>query len=117
MAAVASDPQFPLFPGVNARVRSHHRIVYCAVCRAKEARYGFRDENQPDPPSTFCFECFCREIERRHAVVVVPGEPRDNLWGISLGREIVRGRRREQTDFAAIHKRGSGTFRAPRRNR
>ncbi|MBM3818719.1 MAG: hypothetical protein FJW14_06840 [Acidimicrobiia bacterium] len=43
----------------------------CAGCRAREARYGFRDENE-DPtlerPRTLCFECFRVEIGRRQAV-------------------------------------------------
>ena len=37
----------------------------CAGCRAKEARYGFRDEERPDRPRTLCFECFRMEIARR----------------------------------------------------
>ena len=43
----------------------------CAGCRTKEARYGFRDEDD-DPiaarPRTLCFECFRVEISRRQAV-------------------------------------------------
>ena len=43
----------------------------CAACRAKEARYGFRDEDD-DPaltrPRTLCFECFRVEISRRQAI-------------------------------------------------
>jgi hypothetical protein len=43
----------------------------CAGCRAKEARYGFRREDD-DPlaerPSTLCFECFRVEISWRQAV-------------------------------------------------
>ena len=46
------------------------RPVLCAGCRAKEARYGFRDEEHPetDRPRTLCFECFRVEIGRRQAV-------------------------------------------------
>jgi hypothetical protein len=42
----------------------------CAACRAKEARYGFRDERDPgiDRPRTLCFECFRVEISRRQAL-------------------------------------------------
>ena len=43
----------------------------CAGCRAKEARYGFREENDDpltDRPRTLCFECFRAEISRRQAV-------------------------------------------------
>jgi hypothetical protein len=42
----------------------------CAACRAREARYGFRDEDDPEMPRprTLCFECFRVEIARRQAV-------------------------------------------------
>ena len=42
----------------------------CAGCRAREARYGFRDEAHPqaDRPQTLCFDCFRMEIARRQAV-------------------------------------------------
>ena len=43
----------------------------CAACREKEARYGFRD-NDEDPtlerPRTLCFACFRVELTRRQAV-------------------------------------------------
>ena len=42
----------------------------CARCRAREARYGFRDEAAGplvDRPRTLCFECFREEIARRRA--------------------------------------------------
>jgi hypothetical protein len=44
----------------------------CAGCRAREARYGFRDEAHPqaDRPQTLCFDCFRMEIARRQAVAV-----------------------------------------------
>jgi hypothetical protein len=42
----------------------------CAGCRAREARYGFRDEAHPqaDRPQTLCFDCFRMEISWRQAV-------------------------------------------------
>ena len=44
------------------------RVLLCAGCREKEARYGFRD-NEEDPtverPRTLCFECFRVEMTRR----------------------------------------------------
>ena len=47
------------------------RTVVCAGCREKEARYGFRDE-EDDPtterPRTLCFSCFRVELTRRQAV-------------------------------------------------
>lgn len=47
------------------------RQVLCAGCREKEARYGFRDD-EDDPtterPRTLCFSCFRVELTRRQAV-------------------------------------------------
>ena len=42
----------------------------CAGCRAREARYGFRDEAEPlaQRPRTLCFDCFRMEINRRQDV-------------------------------------------------
>ena len=37
----------------------------CGGCRAKEARYGFRDEALLEPSRTLCFDCFRLEIVRR----------------------------------------------------
>lgn len=44
--------------------------LLCAGCREKEARYGFRDDDDPVAarPRTLCFECFRVEIGRRQAV-------------------------------------------------
>ena len=56
-------------PRPVARVDTMHQPL-CAGCRAREARYGFRDEAQPwaDRPQTLCFDCFRMEIGRRQAV-------------------------------------------------
>jgi len=47
------------------------RAVLCAGCREREARYGFRDDDD-DPtterPRTLCFSCFRVELTRRQAV-------------------------------------------------
>lgn len=43
----------------------------CAGCRAREARYGFRDDHddpQIERPRALCFECFRVEIDRRQAI-------------------------------------------------
>ena len=40
----------------------------CAGCRAKEARYGFRDDNREERPRTLCFECFRMELDFRQRV-------------------------------------------------
>ena len=57
-------------PTVHARRASEPAL--CAACRAREARYGFRDEDRDDPvvdrTRTLCFECFRAEIGRRQAV-------------------------------------------------
>jgi hypothetical protein len=48
---------------------SSHPPRFCAACRAREARYGFRDEHDDDPavarPRTLCFDCFRMEMDRR----------------------------------------------------
>ena len=48
------------------------RVPLCAGCREKEARYGFRDNEEDDPtierPRTLCFSCFRVELTRREAV-------------------------------------------------
>jgi hypothetical protein len=56
-------------PRPVARVGTTHTGL-CAGCRAREARYGFRDEAHPqaDRPQTLCFDCFRMEIARRQAV-------------------------------------------------
>ena len=55
----------------RARGTPHPRL--CAGCRAREARYGFRDEAHPqaDRPQTLCFDCFRMEIARRQAVAAL----------------------------------------------
>jgi len=40
----------------------------CAGCRAKEARYGFRDDEREERPRTLCFECFRMELDFRRRV-------------------------------------------------
>jgi hypothetical protein len=66
LALPDTQPRTPASPG---RLPNQPRL--CAGCRAKEARYGFRDEDDDpiaDRPRTLCFECFRVEIARRHAV-------------------------------------------------
>ena len=47
-----------------------NRGPLCAGCREKEARYGFRDDEDPvtERPRTLCFACFRVELTRRQAV-------------------------------------------------
>src|SRR5262245_15100704 len=54
------------------RARSAEETHMCAACRAREARYGFKEVDDDDPmldrPHTLCFDCFRMEIDRRQAV-------------------------------------------------
>jgi len=47
--------------------RAPRKPVLCAGCQAREARYGFRPDDDPrvERPRTLCFECFRAEIGRR----------------------------------------------------
>ena len=50
---------------------ARHSAPLCAGCRAKEARYGFRqheDDPSLDRPRTLCFECFRVELTHRQAI-------------------------------------------------
>lgn len=55
----------------SARARADEETRLCAACRAREARYGFRDRHDDDPlvgrPNTLCFDCFRMELDRRQA--------------------------------------------------
>ena len=55
-------------PAVRAPKRAREEAPLCAACRAREARYGFRNQHD-DPmverPRTLCFECFRAEMVRR----------------------------------------------------
>lgn len=91
----------PQAAGVRAARRDDQKPVLCAVCAAREARYGFRDAGD-DPqigrPRTLCFECFRGEIARRQEAaqavqVRLPLE--DTLDALS--------RRRRRAQIAARH--------------
>jgi hypothetical protein len=62
----------PAPPPVGApahRVRPPRPVTrVCAGCRAREARYGFREARQMENSRTLCFACFRMELDRRHAV-------------------------------------------------
>jgi hypothetical protein len=84
----------------------------CAGCRAREARYGFRDE-QDDPtverPRTLCFECFRVEIGRRQAVAAQLARGW-NATQVSLPLEQTLealDRRRRRAQIAARHALGA----------
>jgi hypothetical protein len=93
------DPQqSELYDPEPFRRRSQWRAVQrvarparplCAGCRAKEARYGFQEEEGLDRPRTLCFECFRLEIVRRQGSrqAVQRALPlADTLRGIDLRR-------------------------------
>jgi hypothetical protein len=54
-----------------AQAEERRTAMLCAGCREREARYGFRP-NDDDPaverPRTLCFACFRAELDRRQAV-------------------------------------------------
>ncbi len=61
--------QLALYEKREARVLPPRPVTpICAGCRAREARYGFRDEGDLEPARTLCFECFRMEITRRQMV-------------------------------------------------
>jgi hypothetical protein len=67
MSQLALDKGWTDRPRPQVR-RTPQKPVLCAGCQAREARYGFRSDND-DPrverPRTLCFECFRAEIGRR----------------------------------------------------
>lgn len=77
VVANGDGQQLALHAGWTAALRARDavgersRTVLCAGCREKEARYGFRDD-EDDPtaerPRTLCFACFRVELSRRQAV-------------------------------------------------
>ena len=80
----------------------------CAACRAREARYGFRDEHddpQTERPRTLCFECFRVEIARRQAVAARMARGWNATQvGLPLERTLESlSRRRRRAQIAARH--------------
>jgi hypothetical protein len=93
---------------IAAASRARQAAPMCAGCREREARYGFRTEDE-DPvserPRTLCFDCFRVELGRRQAV-------RARLargWNaqqatLPLEHTLERlGRRRRRAQIAARH--------------
>ena len=88
-------------PHPQPRRTAPPKPVLCARCRAREARYGFRrDEDDPlvERPRTLCFECFRAEIARRREAAQARqvGLPLDQTL------ESLR-RRRHRAQIAARH--------------
>lgn len=77
----------------------------CAGCRAREARYGFRDERTVDRPRTLCFECFRLELTRRELVAARMARSWD-AHQVALPLQAViddTHRRRRRAQIAARH--------------
>ena len=105
----------PVSPRV-ARREPVSSAPICAACRAREARYGFRDEHddpQTERPRTLCFECFRVEIARRQAVaarIAHRSMAGANATQVSLPLEQTLeslNRRRRRAQIAARHALGS----------
>jgi hypothetical protein len=89
----------------------------CAGCRAREARYGFQQEEGADlaggrgagRPNTLCFECFRMEIDRRQRVAAQLARgwnaEQASLPLAETLKEVDRRRRRAQ--IAARHALGA----------
>jgi hypothetical protein len=77
----------------------------CAGCRAKEARYGFRDERHVERPRTLCFECFRMELTRRQAIAARRSQGWDaEQTSLPLSDVLESAdRRRRQAQIAARH--------------
>jgi hypothetical protein len=64
-----STRQLGLYGGTRAaRSAAAAAARLCAGCRAKEARYGFREDDRDERPRTLCFECFRMELDFRQRV-------------------------------------------------
>jgi len=114
MSQLALDERWTDRPHPQAR-RAPRKRVLCAGCQAREARYGFRPDND-DPlverPRTLCFECFRAEIGRRQEAaqaiqVRLPLPPhrarvRDRDPALAQTLESL-SRRRRRAQIAARH--------------
>ena len=105
---LTTDPQLPLLPRRPLRpVSPRHERPLCAGCREKEARYGFRDEQDPVAarPRTLCFECFRVEISRRQAIAAQLARGWNAMQvSLPLGEQLDElSRRRRRAQIAARH--------------
>ncbi|HLG58783.1 MAG TPA: hypothetical protein VI485_25785 [Vicinamibacterales bacterium] len=109
---VKDGQQLALYGGAAARARTPRQPAalqapVCAGCRAREARYGFRDESDPqaDRPRTLCFDCFRMEIGRRQDVAarLARGWNAEQV-GLPLEETLKRlTQRRRRAQIAARH--------------
>lgn len=84
------------------------RVQLCAGCREREARYGFRvDEDAPstERPRTLCFNCFRIELGRRQAVAERLARGWDaTQTDLPLSETLAQlDRRRRRAQIAARH--------------
>ena len=103
------DGSMPRVVARSRRGRATEETRMCAACRAREARYGFRDEDDENPlvdrPHTLCFDCFRMEVDRRQAVA----RQRAHGWNATQARLPLEGtldelsRRRRRAQIAARH--------------
>jgi hypothetical protein len=110
--ALHSDPQqLALYGPVRVvgprpakRVKTRIERPLCAACRASEARYGFRSEDDPtaDRPRTLCFECFRSEVLRRQAAAERARGPRQVTLPLQNTLDEL-SRRRRRAQIAARH--------------
>jgi hypothetical protein len=91
------------FVSKDRRRRVRPATVLCRACRANEARYGFRDPDLVERPSTLCFECFRLELERRQRAAPQDTRgPNAGREGSSLAPTLEElSRRRRQAQIAA----------------
>ena len=88
----------------------------CAGCQAKEARYGFRDEQRSvyrngsapflgERTRTLCFECFRMELTRRQAVAARASQGWNAEQAALPLSDVLESasRRRRQAQIAARH--------------
>jgi hypothetical protein len=113
MAQLALDERWTIAARPARREAVQPAQPLCAGCRAREARYGFRDEHDDDPtverPRTLCFECFRVEIGRRQAVAAQLARGW-NATQANLPLEQTLealGRRRRRAQIAARHALGA----------
>jgi hypothetical protein len=111
-AAVQHEEQLGLYEQTVPRPRvlpPRPATKLCAGCRAKEARYGFREDDGADRSRTLCFECFRMEVDFRQRVAA----QRARGWNAEQARlpltetlkELTARRRRAQ--IAARHALGA----------
>ncbi len=98
--------QLGLYEGEGRQTQPRRTVTHvCAGCRAREARYGFRDERTVERPRTLCFECFRLELTRRELVAARMARSWD-AEQVALPLQVAiddTHRRRRRAQMAARH--------------